>query len=382
MTYPRIRVSGGPRERGRQYGEAAREQVRRSVEAYEGAFAHYAGWDWETVRAEAARFVEPIAAFDPRYADELEGIAEGARVDLLDVVAINVRTEVMFAASARAADAGPDGNGRPPLECSSFAALPSRTGGATLAGQTWDWLAHAFETVVVLEAEQDDGPNFVTVVEGGLLAKAGMNAAGIALMTNALVCDRDAGDPGVPYHVLLRGILDAETAPDALAAMQRGSRSSSANYLVAHADGIALDVEAAPGDYSRLFVNYPEDDLLLHTNHFRHPGFDARDVAPTVMQDSPFRLARVKQLTETHDGPLDRAFWESALADHVLFPASVCCHVDARAQSDPERYATVMAVIADPAERVLWLASGNPCEAPFERLDYAELLAARNVAVA
>ena len=33
-----------------------------------------------------------------------------------------------------------------------------------------------------------------------------------------------------------------------------------------------------------------------------------------------------------------------------------------------------MAVIMDPAERTLWLASGNPCEAPFELLDLAGVL--------
>jgi hypothetical protein len=40
-VYPRIRVEGDARERGRQHGEAARERVRRSVEAYEEVFAHY-----------------------------------------------------------------------------------------------------------------------------------------------------------------------------------------------------------------------------------------------------------------------------------------------------------------------------------------------------
>jgi hypothetical protein len=40
---------------------------------------------------------------------------------------------------------------------------------------------HAARTLVVLEVRQPDGPNFVTVVEAGLLAKTGMNAAGLGL---------------------------------------------------------------------------------------------------------------------------------------------------------------------------------------------------------
>ena len=112
------------------------------------------------------------------------------RVGELDVLAINLRTEIIWAASARDA-------ARPalPLECTAFAALPGRTGGRTLIGQTWDWLVHAAETTVVLEARQDDGPDYVTVVEAGLLAKAGMNSAGVALATNALVSAADRGAP-------------------------------------------------------------------------------------------------------------------------------------------------------------------------------------------
>ena len=369
--YPRISVEGDARERGRQYGEQARERVRRSIEAYDEVFAHVAGWDGAKVREEAARFRAPIAAHGAKYLEEIRGIADGAGVDELDVLAINVRTEIMFAATARDAEA----RRRLPPECSSFAVLGSRTGdGRMLVGQTWDWLAHAFDTTVVLEARQDDGPDYVTIVEAGLLAKAGMNSAGVALVTNALVSDSDTGEPGVPYHVLLRSILDAEAVSEALGALQRGARASSANYLLAQ-DGVAIDVEAAPGDFSRLYVGYPDRDLLLHTNHFKNPGYDQRDVSMVAMPDSPFRLARLEQLVEAHDGPLDLGFWEETLGDHAMLPFGICCHPDPRATVAPEEYATVMAVVMDPAARTMWIASGNPCETPFEPLDLSATLA-------
>ena len=101
-----------------------------------------------------------------------------------------------------------------------------------------------------------------------------------------------------------------------------------------------------------------------------------------VMPDSPQRLARLEQLVAGHDGPLDRGFWERTLGDHGPAPFPVCCHPDPSATSDPDRYATVMAVIMDPAARRLWLASGNPCEAPFELLDYADFLGSSATVVA
>src|SRR5260370_22906701 len=117
--YPHIRLAGSASQRGRQYGEQARERVHRSVSAYRAVFAELAGWDWQTVRAEAARFEAPIAAYGPKYLAEMRGIADGAGLEFADVLAINVRTEVMFAAKARqaAASAGP-------AEGTAFAVAP------------------------------------------------------------------------------------------------------------------------------------------------------------------------------------------------------------------------------------------------------------------
>src|SRR6266700_2322725 len=135
----------------------------------------------------------------------------------------------------------------PACGCSALAyAPPLGQSGSTLLGQNWDWLLHAAQTLVVLEARPDDGPDFVTVVEAGLLAKAGMNAAGLGLVTNALVTE-------------------------AVKVLSAGPRSSSANYLIAHASGAALDIEAAPGDFTRLYPLFPEDGVLAHTNHFLAP---------------------------------------------------------------------------------------------------------------
>ena len=144
MTFPQVRVSGNAHERGRQYGEQCAPRVRRSVEAYAVVFEHYAGWDWERVRVEAARYAEHIEAFGPSYAEEIRGIADGAGLTFEDVLAINVRTEVMYAAKARnAAMLLPR-----TLECTAFAAVPDDDR-AVLVGQNWDWKTHAFDTAVV-----------------------------------------------------------------------------------------------------------------------------------------------------------------------------------------------------------------------------------------
>jgi isopenicillin-N N-acyltransferase like protein len=366
--YPHVRVEGAPRERGRQYGEQARERMLRSREAYETVFGHYASWRWGRVTEEASRYEQPIRAFRPEYLDEMRGMAEGSGLAFKDVLALNVRSEVMFAAKARQALTGPGGAG----ECTAFAALPEEPGGHVLIGQNWDWLLHSFDTVVVLEATQAGRPAYVTVVEAGLLAKLGMNSAGVGLATNAMVTHLDRGEPGIPYHVLLRSVLDAETVTEALAGLQSGFRSSSANYLLASADGVALGVEAVPGDFTHLTVSSPEDGVLLHTNHLLYARPGVTDVSLWAMPDSAARLQRARALVR--ESGRSRAALTAMLADHADFPSSICAHREGRLHR-LDQAATVASAVMDLADRRMWLADGQPCRTPYRELDYSSFLA-------
>jgi isopenicillin-N N-acyltransferase like protein len=368
-----VRVEGTSYQRGRQYGSQARSRVHLSVQAYQQAFAHFAGWDWATVRREAARFEAPVGKFRPGYLEEMRGIADGAGLDLTDVLAINVRTEVMYSAKARSAprEGALRAARQAPAECSAFAHVPGPgQAGPVILGQNWDWLLHAAQTLVVLEVRQQEGPDFVTVVEAGLLAKTGMNAAGLGLVTNALVTDADVGEPGLPYHVLLRAVLDCGTVTEALKVLQAGLRSSSANYLIAHASGTALDIEAAPGDFTRLYPLFPEDGLLRHTNHFLAPRIDLApqiDLSLWAMPDSAVRLQRLRGAAGTARALDD---FRALLADHADYPNSICAHPDP-ADHPREQGATIASVLMDLNARHLWLAAGNPCQVPYERLAVA-----------
>ena len=362
--FPHIRVRGSAYERGHQLGEQAAARIARSVAIYKDVFSHYAGWKWDRVVEHANLYRPAIGDYRPRYLEEIQGIADGAGLDSGDVLALNVRTEIMFAAIARRA-AG---------ECTAFVALPQATAdGHTLIGQNWDWVPPASDTVIVLEAEQDEGPDFVTVVEAGLLAKAGFNSAGIGLVTNALVTDQDCGKPAVPYHIVLRAILDAETMTDALDAITRFERSSSANYLIAHRDGEAINVEAAPGDFTRTYLEFPSRGTFAHTNHYVSTAFDLRDVMRWDGPDSPFRWHRMTQFLERDVGHLTPESIQGFLGDHFNYPSGICQHPDPRL--DPaDCFATVASVVMDLATRTMWIADGNPCHTPFRAVEYHAFL--------
>jgi isopenicillin-N N-acyltransferase-like protein len=376
-AYPSINVRGAPYDRGVQYGRLARDRVHGSVRFYGEVFRGALDVDWGWVRERASSFADSIAAFSEDIAQEMRGLADGAEIEYEDVLSLNCRSEVLDAATVRAAT-GRSGRFFP--ECSAFVAEACATSaGSLIVGQNWDWLARSEDNVIVLSVEQDEKPNYVTVVEAGLLAKMGMNQAGVTLTTNSLICERDLGGDGLPFHVVLRALIESPTVSEGVATLQRVTRSGSGNYMLASASGLAVNVETAPGGYRDLAVEFPENGVLAHTNHFISNHFlrrspDDYGITPLWEPSSAMRLHRLQGFLRQHNGQIDRERVQSILADHADHPSGLCSHVNLELPPH-EHWATRASLIMEPADRAMWLAEGNPCAAPFRRLDTTVLAA-------
>ncbi|MFJ6415641.1 C45 family autoproteolytic acyltransferase/hydolase [Paeniglutamicibacter sp. NPDC091659] len=374
-AFPRIRVSGGPFERGEQYGSLARTQVHHARNGYERSFATK-GFSWDQAVMQAQGHAEPIRRSFPDIWEEMRGIAKGSNLPFEDILAMNCRTEVLWqalVASHRKAT-GPGSPLRGFGECSSFAIAPTHTAlGHTLVGQNWDWLVHGFDSVILLEVEREDGPNYVTIVEAGLLAKTVMNEHGIGMAVNTLVTSSDGSTPGVPFHVLLRALANCEHVFDAVELLASHPRASSGNYVVGAADGSILNIETAPGDARNINVQVAEHGKTFHTNHFLDSIDGGFDLAPLAMSDSYVRLSRLRELIGINAQAVTIGALDHALRDHTDAPGSICCHPDER--SDPSaQWSTVMSVVMDLEKRVLHLAEGNPCQVPRKAVDYSDFL--------
>ncbi len=368
--FTHIRVKGSPYERGLHYGMEASMLIQKNIAVYAAYFDYIAGWAWTQAREYALSYEPVINEYRPHFIDEMAGIAAGAKaagsaVTYPDILALNVRTEIRNSAIARLL----------PLECTAFVVLPDRTYNShTLIGQNWDWFKAVADTVVVLEVEAEDGPNFITVVEAGLLAKAGMNAAGIGLATNALNCDLDKDtEPGVPYHAILRAILESQNFSQAIGSITSHRRGSSANYLVAHKDGVFFNAETAPGDFSRAFFTFIEEDIYAHTNHFLDQRIDFKDLAPWYGPSSLVRHHRMHKFLRSYQGVFTLQNLKDALCDHFNFPEAICSHPN---PDDPEtdQSMTVVSLIMDLDQRRLFLAAGNPCQSQYQEIKYDQFL--------
>ena len=282
------------------------------------------------------------------------------------MLALNVRTEVMFGLDTRAARAAAK-------ECTAVGVGSARAAdGRVLVAQNWDWKPATRETCVLLAIRPTGRPAFVTLVEAGLLAKAGMNDAGLAVATNALTSSRDRGAPGVPYHAILRRMLTSASHEQAVAEVTERRRASSANYLLGSRRGGITDLEVGPGGRDTAWT--AAGDLVCHANHFLRPDRPFKDLALLEGQESPERQAAVE--TTLGAGDIDVASVERALRTHAepdRGEGSVCAHGDASEPPEAD-YVTIAGIVMDPGNATMHVTHGNPCASPFERYRIGELL--------
>jgi hypothetical protein len=319
---PFVDVSGSPYDRGRQHGAAVSKRVERSIELYAGQLGGL-GFDARAKSTLIGEFARAIEAFGAHYIEEMRGIADGAGVSLEDVVMINARTEVV--AKARLIKNKPvEVDEEADDGCTGAIIMPERSAtGALIHGQNWDWRAECAETAIVLRVRRDDGPDILTFVEAGGLARCGLNAAGLCITANYLECERDFKQTGVPLALIRRKVLEQEHLALAIKAVATLPKACSNNMMLSSAKGFGIDFECAPDE---AFPLYPSDGLVVHANHWVSPVAlsKLKDTGIPRVPESYYRDWRVRKLLDEAGRALSVEDLKHALFDDFLSPHSVC----------------------------------------------------------
>lgn len=347
-----------PRERGRQYGEAARDRIAASVAFYAESVARKTGLSWPEVQDRAGAWVPIIEGYLPGIVPELRGIADGSGRIFEEIVALNSRGELTRGNPFEPEDEG----------CTSFAILPAANPlGHVWAGQNWDLWAGVADTIVAVRIAQPGKPTIICHVEAGQVGRHGANSAGIALNANGLGAGFGTG-LGVPGAFVRRKVLESWDFHEALKAVFDARQTLSSNLLLTHRDGFAIDVETTPGRNAWM---YPTEGLLVHGNHFQAfvpPQIE--DSYTPFSVDSLYRVPRVEEGLNRlgRDGTTDEAIAgivQTTMSDHFGHPDAVCQHVDPR-RHELDRYATIVSSLVDLTAGTYRLTPGLPCSNSYQ----------------
>jgi isopenicillin-N N-acyltransferase-like protein len=347
IPFPIVKTHGTPYDRGQQYGSQCRELIDRVIDFYRWIFEIRSKLSWDQSLEKAAEFVPILNDYDSDIMEEIEGIASGAHRPVEEITALNVRTELLFLLAAR--------NSSAEASCTSVAAVPPAAEHCLLA-QNWDWYPQVRDCCVILNEKPHGRPAIWQVVEAGIIAKTGFNSAGIGLCTNALV----TADwrIGVPYHAILWRILKAATMAEAIGAVTVPRRASAANYLIGHADGEAVNLEAAP---DAMNVIFPDRGIISHANHCKVSNPDITDLTPAIWPDTIMREHRAGKILHQGNDHINVSSIQQVLKDHFDKPNSICTHTNE--DSPPhEQGQTNVSLIMDLTSKKFLVSKGPPCE--------------------
>jgi isopenicillin-N N-acyltransferase-like protein len=349
-AFPLIEISGTAHEMGRQHGAAVPARVLGSISLYRGQMARR-GVTIAQQHNMARAFMPVIEAYDPAYLEEMAGIAAGAGVAVEDIVMVNCRTEMMFghqSMDAAAKSEKTDG-------CTGVVVMPEAArDGRLLHAHNWDWREECADTGVVLRIRPESGPEILTFVEAGGLARHGFNSAGVAVSGNFLSCERDFVARGeAPLGLIRRKILESPSLAVAMTKVWAKSRYCSNNLMLSDTGGEAVNLECAPDE---IFFSTPENGVLVHANHWINPVAQGklRDLGLRNSPDSIYRQRRVASSLGARAGRIGIDDLKEALSDTFGAPHAVLR--SPKPGSFDSISATVATTIMDPGARLMWIA--------------------------
>ena len=272
--FPHFTFIGDAQNRGLAYGETLRDRIHTTFEVYhERLFAKSRLTESDFIaRAEHVRSI--IMNFNRELTQELDAIAEASEMPGWQIYLLNARTEILNAKID---------------ECTTVCFPQS-----ALLGQTWDWFEGFEELTILVTYERPDGSKILTFSEPGMLAKIGLNSAGVGVCLNYLN-HRHTLD-GLPVHILARAILECPSVADARRSIKRAGFGKSSHFLIADVANDALSIEFMGASAETV---EPYNTAYLHTNHCIFP--DAPAQVTEENSSTARRLARARALLANTD---------------------------------------------------------------------------------
>ncbi|EXJ90306.1 isopenicillin-N N-acyltransferase [Capronia coronata CBS 617.96] len=364
----RIELSGTPREIGLQHGTLLAQQIRGQIRVYDTMFRRTSNLDWDAVRAVSREYQTTLQRLTPDLYVEMEGIAEGAGLDVLDIVALNCRSEIALGLFS-------DG-------CSSLGwkmGVTTEPGegddedtGKVVLAQNWDWTARVKENCVIMSIEQPGKPKIFICNEAGLVGKIGFNSSSVGVCMNAIRA-KPTDSSKIPVHVALRVCLNSNTASEAIAQLDElGSIASTQHILLADAEG-PISMELSPRGDVHIRPKDGDNGIVCHTNHL----LENRYVKEYPwLAGSPIRLGRMRKLsagvartTPSGTDVTGDVLRNEIFSDTFNAPQAICCQEDP-ARPIETRSSTLFCIAMKfghglkPTAEVVWGRPGSGEEGP------------------
>jgi isopenicillin-N N-acyltransferase-like protein len=339
--FPFYEFSGDPYELGFSYGRALTQQIRDTL-GDTLAMAASAGQSRDAALEWSAAQLPKISKLGPHFVEEMRGMAEGAKLGLNEIVAIQVRP----------------GTGRMRGGCTSIAAADGATvDGRAIGAQNRDLFLGFRKKMAVTLLRPTGRAALLMHAVPGELGGTGLNGHGLALFANSLGASGGRNWMGTP--VLRRVLLERDDADGAVAAAKGMDGPAVGSFLLIDAGGRIRNLEILP---ERMSVTARDKGIYAHTNHCLDPENLPFEQKPLPFPGSVGRCRTMERAMEAVSGRIDVAVMKRLLAQHEPSEEHICRHTE-----NPTEQETAATSIVETTTRTLHISYGPPCEGRFAK---------------
>jgi len=291
-----------------------------------------------------------VVNYFPEYLDEIRGLAEGAGLDYLKVLAYVLGISMNH--NKNAGDLIP--------KCSVFVATDQATeDGKPILGRNYDWRIKYRRFGTTFYTKPSKGHTSIGNCDYFIAREDGTNEYGLTIAMSGGVI-KEVGR-GFNEFLLIRVMLEhCKDIYDAIKLAHDLPRAEPTCISMCDSNGEAAVIKSTPTKFA---IRFPEDDLLVATNHFLCPKIKKLERSHENPRDSEVRYARIERMLKDNYGKINVNIAKQVLSDHV---GHVCCHAYKRTQGEIP-IATNWSLVAKPAEKEILIASGNPCIGKYKR---------------
>jgi len=348
--FPLLEVAGGPYEIGcaigKRFGDAVREGLRRR-RAWFAPIRAFMGRDPAQRRDP---FLHCGQEHFPEAFEELRGWADGAGLDLDDLLALNLKNELSTMMRGR------------PEEIPGCSTLVLTHRDRRVIAHNEDGDMAYRDLMFLVRAAQPGKPAFLALTYPGILCGNGpvVNEAGLVVTTN-FISSLQVRNPGIPRYFISRAAIGAASLDEAVRIVTHPRRAYSFHFnLGSRREQKILSVETAVDRHAVQEIS----GLYVHTNHLVLPTMRQTPQDEEYVKTSSMSRYRV---LEDLAGPLrqrlDKVDWHTLvgmLASHRGAPYAPCRH-PVEEGDDPVRGATLASVVFSLDTHQVRLFQGNPC---------------------
>jgi isopenicillin-N N-acyltransferase like protein len=361
MTSPKLEVlelKGDPFETGRQYGEARRHELKQCWQMICYGMGQMLKVTSRNLTDAAQKMLPAAKTVCSQGVLGVQGRAQGSGLAYEEAFALACYLELSLYFPWLAGKQPVPVQAAPPAQptgCTTFAAAGEMTAdGGTFIGQNIDWFAGS--PIDLCRVTLPDGSRQLRL---SLLGNTYyyLTSHGLANCSNATLCPAGQAGPGIPLSLYLEQAMIQKRLSATLGSLCQNARGIG-YFQLADAQGQLAGIES---DFSRFKVWLPENGLMTHSNHYLEESLQAGDWGYSIFPDSYLRNHRMAELMRKNQGKLTLDLAKQALRDHQGRPGSICRHQDS--DLPPMfRSESVASFISQPAEGVMHICHGLPCE--------------------